>query len=288
MKNLFFVLVLTVLLSSVVSSAMADAIYLDPSAASATSTIDGNTGIFNELQFYLQTSSSPVTVNNPGSVSVGDTFNDVGDLYISALINTAVDLNMKTDWWITGAWDNLAGEIVSFDYLTSGNYIQSYKYTDGTLSLYANILDDANIVSTAFGDTVKVSDNLDVFELGTKIATFDLVSGTGSLEFRETGGVYAPFKGSTELIWKSSYLLEDFWFDSYGNDLSDYLFNINFDVLADSGSDTNNILFENGIVHSDHDGSVEIAVTPEPSTVLLIGSGLLGLTWLSRRRTKKQ
>jgi hypothetical protein len=46
----------------------------------------------------------------------------------------------------------------------------------------------------------------------------------------------------------------------------------------------NGILFRIG---SDHDGSIDFEVVPEPSTIILLGAGLLGTGVMLRRKNRK-
>lgn len=151
------------------------------------------------------------------------------------------------------------------------------------------------------------------FQDGVKIASFQIVSGDGGVFSTST------FDGSDDATFSLIWALPNILFDKLGNDLS--LLGETLLVYTDSNYDANpqnidpagfNIGGAAGMTYAgiqdvwagntgftytgfgsafsfyaEEDGSARLAVVPEPSTILLLGAGLLGLGIIGRKRMRK-
>lgn len=170
----------------------------------------------------------------------------------------------------------------------NGTFGGGLNFTSGTLNLYSDTANDYGSTTGIYG-----ADN------GTNFATLGLITGTGSVN---ASGV--P-NGTFTLIFSVDSLLSGYLFDSDMNDLSSYagaippllfgfattnasrvasptatLVSELINEFAGVGSFTNNGIDD--IVLSNN-GQFRLAV-PEPGVMFLLGGGLLGLGWASRRR----
>lgn len=237
---------------------------------------DNLTDVIDEIGLYIQTTSTIV----PGAYPMA--FSDIGNLTGTSLLPPGGDTEgMETYWQFTGAWNNVSGNVI-------GNYADSdpgnvggsydvYDYNAGTVNFYV----DANINSEYNSDIGSWDDDFGTFTDGTLVATASLTDGTGHL-FYDASGVATS--GDTLLHWKFDWLLTNFWLDQYENDLSPFVSSIpGFSVLMETDSNTHSVEVALPFIDSSHDGSLSVSV-PEPATMLLLGSGLIGLAGLGRKK----
>ncbi len=220
----------------------------------------GPTGVFNQLGVYFQTTSN----------EVGGAFSDVGNVAVTSLIPSVNNAGLDQQWQFTGLWKDLVGT-------QSGG---SFLYTAGTLDLYVSSTKNYN-----FGSSIGAEDDVN-FDTGVKVASLSLVEGYGFLLPVPTPKQYI---GTVDLTWEFTYLNSDFWLDQYGNeiDLSKLSAGEKLFAFADANTDLVELypqLDGSLIVKSDHNGSVGIGVVPEPTSMVLFGTGLFGLAGAGLRK----
>lgn len=269
------------------SAAYAMPIMIDVGAAGITGTLgdaDTRTGVFDELGLYIQTTST---------LLAGNLFTDIGDLRVTELLSgSPIDtegLNQLGGWELTGRWDNLSG------FFTPGAGVTTYTYQAGTVNFYADQAPDFNFNTWQLGSSDDVAATFTNAKQMTGIggqpaygpvATAQLMSGTGHIWFDTFGN---PTSGDTLTEWKFSYMLPNFWLDALGNDLSPYVSSVpGFWIKAEVDTNTHKIILALPNIYSTHDGSVSMEVVPEPATLLLFGSGLIGMAGFARRKFGKK
>jgi len=243
----------------------------------------GETGIFDRQVL----TTVDATSFYPLGISPGATFVDTGDLQIGSFTLGGVAVGdtegLNSDWELTGRWDDLTGTLVSISagYLDpDGNldYTYTFTYTSGTAVLKADLSVDADFGSGIGSD----DDDASTFTNGITLASLSLISGNAALID------YSQYSdgGYTFTKWDIVDVPSGVWLDDSGNDLEEILEKYGW-VEVNTKVSTNVIVdLVNNKIHSRNDGDVIYAV-PEPTTMLLLGGGLLGLAGLGIRRKKK-
>ena len=225
---------------------------------------DGITEAFSEFMYYAETNSH---ISPTGGIV------DAGLAYATS-INTvagtmpADDEGLGSHYGFAFAWTDLTGQVTS----VAPDGTINATYTSGTFNFYV----DYNPYALDFS-------NASTFTDGMLVATVALTSGGYTLD-PNPGGTGSSYV----LNGKFTYLLDDFWYDAAGVDLDDYPTDwvvsyshgdndpgsVDITYNADGSMD----------IFSQHDSSMEIGAVPEPATMLLLGSGLLGLAGVGRKK----
>jgi len=197
---------------------------------------------------------------------------------------------------------------INFDYEitaileTTGSYsrvtptsLNDLIFNTGTLTLYLDDLKNYGTTSGTFG----AND-------GTMIAKFDLAVGSGTMDF--VTPVYA--NGRTDILFNAVYLKPGVWFDNNNFDMG--LQGYDLTHLITGLTDSDNVIIPDSIIPPnfinevkeasdlvynrltnyqfvvDTDGSFAptISPVPEPATMILFGTGLIGLAKVSRKKQK--
>lgn len=254
----------------VASSASAMPIALNPDAVATLSGLGyGTTGVFDQLGIYSETTS---TNNGDG------TFSDYGDVKVTSLIDlpTGQWAGLNNDWFLAGVWYNISGNV------TPTSTGAAFEYTSGSLNLYA-LSENPDFNTVALGaddDTGFIGGGGENTPGYNWVANLTLVSGTGAI-------YNASNTGTTDIVWKFNAILDGFWLDENLNPLSLEDLNEGEKLMAFSDMNSARINYVDNHIYSDHNGSVTVGVVPEPATMALFGTGLLGLAGAGLRKKKR-
>jgi hypothetical protein len=297
MKKNIFVLCLTIICLGLAQNAFAYTLVLDnwqidPSVVSGS--LPGPVGDIYEISFAGLT----FTDNHAATVGPGVTFDDYGALRATDLLTYELDeitgSGLGTDYQLTAVF--VGSGINTTRTATNQDFV---FYPGGTLDIYLDTtfnFAETNLESP--GTIIRYG-----ADDGTKVASLELLVGAGNLDFASPTG--KP-DGALDIVYKFTYALPDFWLDENGNDLADLIPTTNFLVgLTDSNNeifaptnaqiaefteswgngmptfDTNNLPVD---LYTRNDGSMKLGVVPEPTSMLLLGMGALGLVPVVRRK----
>lgn len=295
MKRLLLLLSFFLLVS--IGNAQAVSFYIDLSGTGFTAT--GATVVGNKVNFPLDMTTSGISTINQSLIGgANDAILDSGDTFSEAGWVTIISANTM-----------LGEKAIIFDSGLSNAYIKFsglegyiFNYSDGgtPTSGAASILDDSFQYAFTPGkgkiefyldhDITDFDPSTTTNGTALKIAELSLVSGLGFSPF-DVGGTFPEGQlsltaGFTD-VRPNTWFLPDFGMSFeqimalYGTP-SIFATSFNLGATANLGLPTDNP--EEGIdIRVTNEGSFIISAVPEPTTMLLLGIGLIGLARLNRK-----
>jgi len=253
------------------------------------------TDIFTDLSILVETTSY---YNDPLDPTA---FTDVGDLLVTSLEDPSGQVDDKglgTYWEITGHWEDLTGNIVNQTTGTDSNWgpftEYQFNYISGTMDLYAHLLANPSYQKGDFGSDIgSYDDTFRSFTDGTLIATLALTRGSGYLKYFTNNPQYST--GWVRMEWDfTSVPISGFWLNDKNNEMNNYLLNYGWVVTVPVvGPGIGNVRVNNPSMHGSYwmdidsklKGGSQVLI-PEPTSLILLGTGLIGLAALGRKKKR--
>lgn len=279
-------------------AAQAESITIDVAGAGGTGLFGGpsGTGLFDQLQFFSNTTTTQFDTDASGGLSLNDAFADTGNANITGPIPSTyfAGINFGLSGggiWseITVSWNNLNGYLSGINPDGSGGINVNQVYTSGTFNFYYDQPGDHS-----YGATIGSGDDTGMTD-GTLVLTLQLdpsVASTGLLNFNGSGQFTS---GSSAIHTVVTFAQPGFWFLNGTTDFASLLLNqqiiLSFidqntdDIVQTACAPTEGCLFK---IDSNHDGSINFQTrpVPVPGTVGLLGGALLALGAANLRKKK--
>ncbi|GEM_PF-4563150 len=272
----------------------------DLNALGISGSDDGITGIYDQWGIYAR-SIINIDLGADGQFSSGDVFTINGLFKSGTLIDftggaIGDDEGLNSKYEITGVWNNLTGEITyissaySFPGVTYDWYFATFSYDPGTR--FTVYVDDTPDFDSSYDSNAATFTNLASASDGIPILDIETTGGSGSIilvDYGRDGTIDTMQNGSLTLNGKIVKVYEENFMFIYGKDFYD-LWQAGKNIFATLDGNLDN--FEKigdpsaNYWKSDTNGSVDFTV-PEPATIVLMGSALLGIGSILRRKTKK-
>ncbi|WP_022853735.1 flocculation-associated PEP-CTERM protein PepA [Thermodesulfatator atlanticus] len=272
----------------------------DLNALGISGSDDGITGIYDQWGIYAR-SIINIDLGADGQFSSGDVFTINGLFKSGTLIDftggaIGDDEGLNSKYEITGVWNNLTGEItyvspaISFPGATDDWYLATFSYDPGTR--FTVYVDDTPDFDSSYDSNAATFTNLASASDGIPILDIETTGGSGSIilvDYGRDGTIDTMQNGSLTLNGKIVKVYEENFMFIYGKDFYD-LWQAGKNIFATLDGNLDN--FEKigdpsaNYWKSDTNGSVDFTV-PEPATIVLMGSALLGIGSILRRKTKK-
>jgi len=224
------------------------------------------------IDYGVLTGNATVTqfFGGNGVLDVGDPFTENFMLFSLTYVPEGGGLNLLSlpaGLQMYGYGTNITGEIATIN--LDGSFIYDF-----------DPLQQVNLVL----DTDMIPGNGISYLLGTG-TTILPSGGIGNPGFLGGAGI----NGTTNMTLTMSNLLGGVWFDNAGNDLSLLPPNILLLGLVNTDNLTGTPTFiqDGVIVTVQSSGQLNLSMIPEPTSMLLLGGGLLGLIGAGLRRRKK-
>lgn len=260
---------------------------------------DTLTGVFTRMKFedITETIFDGLV---PDTIGDSETFTDHGVALVTKLgvtdtvvlsysdsenmvvTDSAIGNPIFGDWEATLAWNSLTGTITKTD---TDEWSVSYD-AGSMVSFYLDINPDAQYD----GNNALDPDGTFGYNNGLVKLNAQVDWGQGFADGFASGNVAR----SLELYYTVTSITADFMYLADGTDLNTLVGSPGVIAFATEGTDTDRTNFTtvfdangnpvNNVLNAEGEGTFGVAVVPEPSTMLLLGLGLLGVSAVGRRK----